>query len=120
MEGIKIKSVTGIPTVKFWTLEEKNYKLASDLKMPKTKVYVKDTKMSIGKNVEHILEVYKRNGDNIEQITVKKVEINKNKASNVATEVRKNIKKLIEKHHPDIDELVGKFKVVKIAYRNGK
>jgi len=51
---------------------------------------------------------------------VKKVEINKNKASNVATEVRKNIKKLIEKHHPDIDELVGKFKVVKIAYRNGK
>jgi len=36
MEGIKIKSVTGIPTVKFWTLEEKNYKLASDLKMVKT------------------------------------------------------------------------------------
>jgi len=110
MEGIKIKSVVRPPTVKFWELKESNYKLHSSVKAPKAKVYVKETQLTLNGLSEHILEVYKKSGKSIQSVKVEKYEINKGKVSNPTNEVKKNIKKLIEKHHPDIDELIGKFK----------
>jgi len=120
MEGVTIKAVTGVPTIKFWTLGEKNYKLKSSVKMPRAKVFVKETKMTLGDLSEHIVEVYKKNGEDVKKITVKKFEVDKSKIPSPALEVRKNIKKLIEKHHPDIDEVAGKYKMATVKYRKRK
>jgi len=114
MKGVTIKTVTGVPTIKFWTIEEKNYKLKSSVRMPKAKVYVKDTKLTLKGLSEHIIEVYKTNGNTTKQISVKKYDIDKAKVQNTSAEIQKHIKELIAKHHPDIDEKAGKYKVAAI------
>ena len=120
MKGVTIKTVTGVPTIKFWTIEEKNYKLKSSVKIPKAKVYVKDTKLTLKGLSEHIIEVYKTNGDTVKQISVKKYDIDKTKVQNTSAEIQKHIKELIEKHHPDIDEKTREYKIATVKYRKRK